>query len=103
MSPAFPVLCVHLLPCTHGCWVQGCCSELGLLSVSSPGRLLSPEEQAHSGPPGHARSSSEGGGNLGSREQDSRRGAAETNPTRNHGVVGSIPGLARCVKDLVLP
>ena len=25
------------------------------------------------------------------------------NPTRNHEVVGSIPGLAQCVKDLVLP
>ena len=26
-----------------------------------------------------------------------------TNPTRNHEVEGSIPGLAQCVKDLVLP
>ena len=26
-----------------------------------------------------------------------------TNPTRNHEVAGSIPGLAQCVKDLVLP
>ena len=26
-----------------------------------------------------------------------------TNPTRNHEVVGSIPGLAQRVKDLVLP
>ena len=25
------------------------------------------------------------------------------NPTRNHEVVGSIPGLAQCVKGLVLP
>ena len=39
-------------------------------------------------------------GHLGS----SCRGAAEINPTRNHGVVGSIPGLAQWVKDLlVLP
>ena len=30
-------------------------------------------------------------------------GAAEVNPTRNHEIVGSIPGLAQGVKDLVLP
>ena len=36
---------------------------------------------------------------------NSRRGAAETNPTRNLEVVGSIPGLAQGgrVKDLALP
>ena len=33
----------------------------------------------------------------------SHRGAAETNPTRNHEVVGSIPGLVQWVKDPVLP
>ena len=31
------------------------------------------------------------------------RGAAESNLTRNHEVVGWIPGLAQWVKDLVLP
>ena len=33
----------------------------------------------------------------------SRHGTAETNPTRNRGVAGSIPGLTQRVKDLVLP
>ena len=33
---------------------------------------------------------------------DSRRGAAETNPTRSCEVLGSIPGLAQWVEDLVL-
>ena len=33
----------------------------------------------------------------------SRRGAAETNPTRNHEVARSIPGLAPWVEDPALP
>ena len=33
----------------------------------------------------------------------SRLGTVEANPTRNHEVVGSIPGLALSVKDPVLP
>ena len=32
----------------------------------------------------------------------SHHGTAETNPTRNHEVVGLIPGLAQWVKDPVL-
>ena len=32
----------------------------------------------------------------------SHHGAEETNPTKNHEVVGSIPGLAQGVKDPVL-
>ena len=33
----------------------------------------------------------------------SRHGAAEVNPTRNHEVSGSIPGLTQWAKDPVLP
>ena len=38
-----------------------------------------------------------------SKRQSSYHGAAETNPSRNHEVVGLIPGHAQWVKDLVLP
>ena len=34
---------------------------------------------------------------------NSRLGTAETNPTRNHEVLGSIPGLFQWVKDLAFP
>ena len=33
---------------------------------------------------------------------NSCHGAVEMNPTRNHEVVGSVPGLAKWVKDLAL-
>ena len=40
---------------------------------------------------------------LNEKNQSFHRGAAEANPTRNHEVEGSIPGLVHWVKDLALP
>ena len=36
------------------------------------------------------------------KRRSSRHGSVETNPTRNHEVVGLIPGLAQWVKDLTM-
>ena len=41
--------------------------------------------------------------NIKSSRESSCRGSVETNPTRNHEVVGSILGLTPWVKDLALP
>ena len=43
------------------------------------------------------------GGCINYKNWSSHRGAVETNPTKNHEVSGSIPGLAQWVEDPTLP
>ena len=42
-------------------------------------------------------------GDIQDTDRSSHCGAVETNLTRNHEVVGSIPGFSQWVKDLSLP
>ena len=63
------------------------CASLPILPKQRPKKIMVK---------GHIKKKTGGGGS-------SHHGTEETNPTRNHEVVGLILGLTHWVKDLVLP
>ena len=63
--------------------LSGCCQHAGQGAVRASNRVTGPDKEL--------------------RERSSHRGAAEMDPTRNHEVAGSIPGLPQWVKGLALP
>ena len=79
-------------------WVKGS----GVASAAATARVQSLAQEVACAS-GTAMKEGKREGSKGSKFWSSHRGAVETNPTRNHEVTGSIPGLTQWVKDLVLP